>query len=167
VRDNQSTGHPGDHSVRRGTASPSSSVTTAPHGRVALSLRRRLMGELPAPISPPRAHRLLRSALALRLPPCLPSRATTTVPRRRASQGSTPLYSPLDLAPPSSPHLRHEHFFGRHFLPDELTITSRCLCTSGPTTTSRRTARPRSSPTSTPSSPATSCLSCRHRPLRR
>jgi hypothetical protein len=40
-------------------------------------------------------------------------------------------------------------------------------CTSSPATTSRRTARARSSSTSTPSSLVTSCLSRRHRSLRR
>jgi hypothetical protein len=51
------------------------------------------------------------------------------------------------------------------FFPHELTIANHRLCTSSHATTSRRTARPRSSPTSTPSSPTTSCLSYWCRPL--
>jgi hypothetical protein len=47
-----------------------------------------------------------------------------------------------------------------------LTVDCDHPCTSGPATTSKRTARAHSSPMSTPSSSATACLSCHRHPLR-
>jgi hypothetical protein len=46
----------------------------------------------------------------------------------------------------------------------ELTINCHCPCTPGPAITWRRTTQPHSPSVSTPSPPATSCLSCHHRP---
>jgi hypothetical protein len=108
TRTHQSTSYISDRSLRRShclTVATSHHHPTWVGGLIPAPV---LVGELPAPISPPRPHRLLRSALtpALRLPPCSPLSTTGTVPRCRASQGSALPSSPLHLAPASSPSRR-------------------------------------------------------------
>jgi hypothetical protein len=110
---------------------------------------------------------LLCSAL---LPPFgSPSPATTTFSRCRPSRASALLSSPLPLASafgPSHRPMKPGSTVHRPLLPThEFTVDRRHPCTSGPATTLRRTARARSSSTSTPTSPMTFCLSCHRRPL--
>jgi hypothetical protein len=104
------------------------------------------------------------------LPPfSSPSPANTAFscfhPRRASALLSLPL--PLALAfGPSRWPTKPGNTVHRPLLPThEFTVDCRHPCTSGPTTTSRRTIRARSSSTSTPTSPMTFCLCCHHRPL--
>jgi hypothetical protein len=110
---------------------------------------------------------LLCSAL---LPPFgSPSPATTAFSCFHQRRASALLSLPLPLAlafGPSRWPTKPGNTVHRPLLPThEFTVDCRHPCTSGPTTTSRRTIRARSSSTSTPTSPMTFCLCCHHRPL--